>query len=106
MKEGTDKLIGTICFWNIQQHNYRAEIGYVLHPHYWGKGIMKEAILKVVEYGFETMQLHSIEARLQAENNSSAAQLEVTGFVKEGYFKEDFFFDGEFQDTLVYSRLQ
>ncbi len=98
--------IGTICFWQIQKENYRAEIGYVLHPDYWRQGIMKEAILKVLEYGFEKMQLHSVEARVNANNIASAAVLEATGFAREGYFREDFYFNGKFEDTAVYSRLQ
>ncbi len=36
------KLIGTICYWNILKEHYRAEIGYVLHPDFQGKGIMQE----------------------------------------------------------------
>src|SRR5215212_9501465 len=37
-------IIGTICLWNFKKEHYRAEIGYLLHPAHWGKGIMKEAI--------------------------------------------------------------
>lgn len=105
-KNEPGKLIGTICYWNIQKENYRAEMGYMLRPEYWRKGIMKEAIQKVVEYGFTTMKLHSIEARIHSENTASAAILESTGFIKEGYLKEEFFFQGKFHDTIIYSRLQ
>lgn len=106
LKEEPGKTIGTICYWQLQPENYRAEIGYVLHPGHWRKGIMQEAIGKVLEYGFEEMKLHSIEARLSSDNKASASVLERTGFIKEACFKEDFFFRGEFQDTIVYSRLQ
>ena len=106
LKEEPGKLVGTICFWRLQKENYRAEIGYVLHPHSWRKGIMKEAIHEVVEYGFSTMQLHTIEARINPDNQASAALLESTGFVKEAFFKEDYFFQGKFLDTEVYSLLQ
>lgn len=34
-------LIGTICYWRMQLQHYRAEVGYVLHPGYWNRGIMK-----------------------------------------------------------------
>ena len=51
--KNNNKLIGTICFWNISIEENKAEIGYVLHPHFQGKGIMQEAIHKVIEYGFE-----------------------------------------------------
>lgn len=98
-------LIGTIGLWRIIKENYRAEIGYMLLPEYWKKGFTKEAILKVLKYGFEEMNLHSIEARITPKNVGSATVLERTGFVREAYFKEDYFFDGVFQDTAIYSLL-
>lgn len=56
------KLIGTIGYWRILKEHYRAEIGYVLHPHFQGKGIMQEALSIVLNYGFKTMNIHSVEA--------------------------------------------
>jgi ribosomal-protein-alanine N-acetyltransferase len=106
LKNDLARLIGTICLWNIQKENYRAEIGYVLHPEFWRKGIMKEAIQQVIEYGFKKMGLHSIEARIHADNKASAAILEATGFLKEGLLKEEFCFRGKFSDTVIYSQLQ
>ena len=52
------------------------------------------------------MNLHSIEANINADNIASAGILEATGFIKEAHFKEDFFFDGMFRDTIIYSRLK
>lgn len=106
LKNNPEKLIGNICFWNFQKENYRTEIGYALHPAYWRQGIMKETINKIIEYGFSSLGLHSIEALLSAGNTASAAILEATGFVKEGYLKENFYFRGKFSDTIIYSRLQ
>ncbi len=100
------RLIGTICYWHFQKEHYRAEIGYALHTDFWRKGIMKEAILKVLDYGFNNLKLHSIEAHIDPANNGSAAILESTGFVKEAYFKESFYFRGQFLDTAIYSKLQ
>jgi [ribosomal protein S5]-alanine N-acetyltransferase len=98
-------VIGSICFWRLQKEHYRAEIGYALHPEYWRKGIMKEAIHKVLDYGFNKMKLHSVEAKINPENEGSAAILEATGFIREAYFKEDYCFKGSFFDTAVYSKL-
>jgi [ribosomal protein S5]-alanine N-acetyltransferase len=106
LKENPGRAIGNICFWRFQKEHYRAEIGYVLDPKFWRKGIMKETILKVLEYGFTTLGLHSVEARINPDNAASAAVLESTGFIREAYFKEDFFHRGKFEDTAVYSRLQ
>lgn len=99
-------IIGTICLWNFQKENFRGEIGYVLHPAHWRKGIMKEAINCVVDYGFTILKVHSIGALLSSNNTASSAVLESTGFVKEGHLRENYYFRGEFTDTLIYSRLK
>jgi [ribosomal protein S5]-alanine N-acetyltransferase len=99
------KMIGLICCWQIRREHYRAEIGFTLHPDHWKKGLMKEALRKVIDYGFNTMQLHSIDAHIDPRNHASAALLKSTGFVREAYFKEDYFFRGEFLDTAIYSLL-
>lgn len=99
-------IIGTICLWNFKKEHYRGEIGYILHPDHWRKGIMKEAISTVINYGFTVVGLHSIEALLSPENIASSAVLESTGFVKEGHLKESFYFHGIFGDTAIYSRLK
>ncbi len=105
LEEHPGQLIGTITFWRLQKENYRAELGYVLHPDHWRKGIMKEAISAVIRFGFQEMKLHSIEARINPANQASASLLLSSGFVKEAYFKEDFYFNGTFEDTEVYSLL-
>lgn len=99
-------IIGTICFWNFKKEHYRGEIGYILHPGHWRKGIMKEAINAVVDYGFSILGLHSIEALLNPENIGSSSVLESTGFTKEGHIKENFYFNGVFRDTAIYSKLK
>lgn len=104
--EDPDKLIGTIGLWRFVKEHFRAEIGYMLHPDLWRNGIMKEALGAIIDYSFNTVLLHSIEARINPLNKASEALLISTGFVQEGYFKEDYFFRGEFGDTAVYSRLK
>ena len=106
LKEKPGKLIGNIGYWRLIKEHYRAEVGYMLHPSFWKKGIMKEALLRVIDFAFDDMHLHSIEANINPGNAASAMLLESTGFIKEAYFKEDFFFNGAFHDTIIYSRLK
>ncbi|MDQ2721140.1 MAG: GNAT family N-acetyltransferase [Bacteroidota bacterium] len=106
LKENPGKLIGTIGHWRLKKEHYRAEVGYMLQHDYWHRGIMKEALLKVIDYGFDELNLHSIEANINPANAASAVILEATGFVKEAYFKEDFFYNGVFYDTVIYSKLK
>lgn len=99
------KLIGTIGFWRIDKENYRAEIGYLLHPVEQGKGLMQEAIAAVLKYGFQTMKLHSVEANVNPANNASIKLLEKNNFTKEAHFKENYFYNGSFLDSAIYSLL-
>ena len=104
-QKGNPKLIGVIGHYRIKPEHYRAEIGYMLLPEFSGKGIISEAVKEVVKYGFKGMQLHSIEAVIDPENNASAKVLEKNGFVKEAHLKENEFFEGRFLDSIIYSLL-
>lgn len=103
LTDNPELMIGTICFWNIRPEHYRAETGYMLHPDHWNKGLMKEALIATIEYGFREMKLHSIEAHINPDNTVSGLLLEKTGFTREAYFKENFYFRGKFSDTAIYS---
>ncbi len=100
---GENKIIGTIGYHRIEEDHSRAEIGYMLHPLHWNTGMMSEAIERVIDYGFNKMNLHSIEAIINPGNSVSRKILQKFNFIKEAYFKENFFFEGEFFDSEVYS---
>jgi ribosomal-protein-alanine N-acetyltransferase len=76
------KLIGTIVYWNIVKDKDQAEIGYEMLPQYHGKGIMQEALLKVIDFGFKTLGLKTIVAEPKSNNQPSLKLLEKCGFVK------------------------
>ena len=97
------KLIGTICLWHISKENFRAEVGFELHPDFQGRGIMQEALTKVLDYGFKDMKLHSIEGNVDPNNLSSIKLLEKNNFIREAYFKENLYCNGKFSDTAIYS---
>jgi [ribosomal protein S5]-alanine N-acetyltransferase len=103
--KGDDKMLGVIGHYRIKPEHYRAEVGYMILPEYHGKGITTEAVQCVVDYGFNTMQLHSIEGVIDPENGASEKVLQKCGFVKEAHFKENEFYDGKFIDAVVYSKL-
>ncbi len=102
---GDEQLIGTIGYWRIDRENYRAEIGYLLDPIHQGKGLMQEALDEVIRFGFHEMKLHSVEAHVNPENAASIRLLEKNKFVREACFRENYFFNGLFKDSFIYSRL-
>jgi ribosomal-protein-alanine N-acetyltransferase len=96
-------LIGTITFWNVQKEHYRAEIGYALHSRFQGQGLMQEAIIVVLDYGFNILKLHSVEANVNPKNDRSIQVLERNGFVREAYHRENYYHNGHFLDSAIYS---
>jgi ribosomal-protein-alanine N-acetyltransferase len=98
-------LIGLLGFYRIKPEHYRAEIGYMLLPNFSGKGIISEAINEVMNYGFKTMQLHSVEGVIDPNNRASAKVLEKNGFTKEAHLRENEYFEGRFWDSVIYSKL-
>ena len=99
------KVAGYIGLWRFDIENNRAEIGYVLKPECWGKGLMKEAIDVIVRFAFKQMEFHSIMANVNPENNQSIKVLEKCNFKKEAYFREDYFYNGNYLDSLIFGVL-
>lgn len=97
------QFIGTIGLWRYDKPHYRAEVGYTLLPGFQGKGILTEALNEVIRFAFDQTGLHSLEAQLSPQNIASKRVLEKCGFVQEAHFRENFFWEGKFEDTLVYS---
>lgn len=98
-------LIGNIGFWRIDKKNHRAEIGYMLEPAQWSKGLMSEALEVLLQFAFHQMKLHSIEANTAVGNRASHALLEKHGFVKEAHFRENWYYNGKFTDSFIFSKL-
>lgn len=78
-----NKVIGSIDF-NFRRSDDVFELGYILHPDYWGQGLLPEAGQAIVEIGFTHLQLYKIEIRCDATNRQSQRVAEKLGFKYEG----------------------
>ncbi|WPV02509.1 GNAT family N-acetyltransferase [Mucilaginibacter sp. cycad4] len=87
----TDKeeLIGTICYWNLEPTDKKAEIGYELHPDYHRQGFMQEAISSVLAFGFNDQNFELVTACPKQGNESSVKLLKKTGFSLAGDFTDE-----------------
>nr|WP_321232101.1 GNAT family protein [uncultured Psychroserpens sp.] len=98
----SNHLIGDFGIWRIDRQNCRGEIGYILHPDFWKKGYMTEAMNTLIRYGFNELNLHSYEANVNINNENSKALLLKFGFKLEAHFRENFYYDGQFLDSEIY----
>ena len=76
-----DKLIGTVCLWQISEKENKADIGFELMPEYQGKGFMGEAVIPVINYGFDVMGLNTIEGEVDPANSKSIKLMKRNNFV-------------------------
>lgn len=98
-----NKIIGSICFWNISKEQSKAEIGYELMYDWHGKGIMQEAIKVVIDYGFHNMKLQLIEALPNPNNLKSVNLLERNNFTRGANFMETDSSNGKILQRVLYS---
>ncbi len=89
-----------------QQDIFRqnAELGYWLARKHWGKGIMTEAVKRIVDYGFDNFEeIQRIFARPFGSNIASQHVLDKAGFLLEAKFKGTILKNGKVEDELVYA---
>ena len=101
-----NQLIGSITLFNLDFNHRRAEIGYALGREFWGQGYMNEALMALLQYAFEDLNLHRIEADVDPRNTASIKTVERLGFQREGYLRERWQVNGEIQDAYFYGLLR
>ena len=89
-------MIGTCGLTSFNCPHDTAEIGYVLNPAYQGKGLATEAVRRVLDFGFDELGLHRIEAHFMEGNDASRRLMERVGMTFEGYARESMRIKGRF----------
>src|SRR4030042_4515135 len=82
------KPIGRIWFCGLLTWCNAVNVGYSLDYDFWGKGITSEALKRVVEFGFDEINLRRIEAYHDSDNLISGKVMLKCGFIFEGTLRE------------------
>jgi len=100
------RLIGTcgLFRWNKSWRN--CVIGYEIHREFHGQGYMREALTAVLDYGFNGMNLHRIQAETHPDNTPSIGLATRLGFRFEGVHRDQAYWNGRFHDLNCYSLLE
>ena len=98
-------MIGTCGFTRFDFRHDSAEIGYVLNPDFWGRGLMPEAAAAVMNFGFEKLLLNRIEAKHLTGNEASRRVMEKAGMRFEGVLREGMLVKGKYVDVGICSIL-
>jgi ribosomal-protein-alanine N-acetyltransferase len=103
----TNSIIGRCGLHNWNREHNRAEIGYnISDEKFKRKGLMSEAVSSIIDYGFNELNLHRIEALVGSNNIPSLKIIESHHFIKEGLLRQHYFVEDKFEDSIVFSILQ
>ena len=96
-----NKMIGTVGYTEINAYNNSAELGYVINPHFWRRGIATEAVRALIEFGFNELNFNRIYARYMVGNDNSRRVMEKCGMSFEGIHRSLLFVKNEYRDIGI-----
>ena len=100
----TGELIGMVALGVVSEDT--GGLGYALHPSYWNHGYTTETVATILQFGFETLDLHRIRAHCHIDNIASTRVMEKCGMRREGTHLEHTLKNGQWMDIHVYAILQ
>lgn len=84
----------------------RGEVWYKIHVDFWKKGYATESLKAVINFAFDTLKLHRIEAGCAVNNIGSINVLEKCGMIREGRRREILPLKSGWSDNFVYAILE
>jgi ribosomal-protein-alanine N-acetyltransferase len=99
-------LIGAVGLRICDAESSTGDIGYVLHPEFWGHGYAEEATRALIHLGFRSLGLRRIIGQCDQRNKASARVMERLGMRREGAFRASRLIQDEWQDEYLYAILE
>ncbi len=101
--EGTDTAVGLFQVRQLEPGFGTAEWGFAIGSPYWGSGIFVEGAKLIVDFAFEVIGVHRLEARAAVQNGRGNGALRKLGAVQEGVLRKSFLRNGEYLDQVLWT---
>ncbi len=100
---GMEQAVGVIQVRQLEPSWSTAEWGFALGSPYWGTGLFVDAARLVLEFAFQTLRVHRLEARASVRNGRGNGALAKLGAVREGVLRRAFWRNGEYSDQILWA---
>ena len=97
-----DLIVGSVAFTKIHKRDRIGELGYWMAQSAQGKGLTTHSCNRIIEYGFQNLNLNRIEIRVPSTNHKSLAVAKRLDFHWEGKLREAIFLNDRFHDLEVF----
>ena len=99
-------IVATVGLHEWDRFHRHVSIGFDVSRDHWGKGLGHEIVSAVVQFAFDHLYAHRVEAYVMRGNQNSERLLDSVGFQKEGELAQRMYKDGHQYDVMVYAQLE
>ena len=103
--DSTDTAIGIFQLRELEPGFGTAEWGFAIGSAYWGTGVFQDGADLMIDFAFETVGVHRLEARAAVKNGRGNGALKKVGAVQEGLLRKSFLKNGEYLDQALWTIL-
>ena len=103
--DSTDTAIGIFQLRELDPGFGTAEWGFAIGSAYWGTGVFQDGADLMINFAFETVGVHRLEARAAVKNGRGNGALKKVGAVQEGLLRRSFLRNGEYLDQALWTIL-
>ncbi len=103
--DGTDDAAGLFQIRSLEPGFGTAEWGFALGSPYWGTGLFENGANLALQFAFEVLHVHRMEARAAVRNGRGNGALRKLGAVQEGVLRRSFLRNGEYLDQVLWTIL-
>ena len=103
--DGYDTAVGLFQVRQLEPSFETAEWGFALASEFWGSGLFVAGSQLVINFAFETLGVHRLEARAAVQNGRGNGALRKLGAVQEGVLRKSFFRGGKYLDQALWTIL-
>jgi len=102
---GMDSAVGIFQVRQLEPDFATAEWGFALGSAFWGTGVFMDGARLVVDFAFDTIGTHRLEARAAIANGRGNGALRKLGAMQEGILRKSFLRNGEYLDQALWTIL-
>jgi ribosomal-protein-alanine N-acetyltransferase len=102
---GFDTAVGIFQVRSLEPGFETAEWGFAIGSAFWGTGLFQEGAALVLDFAFDTVGVHRLEARAAVKNGRGNGALQKLGAVQECRLRNSFLKDGQYIDQVLYAML-
>jgi RimJ/RimL family protein N-acetyltransferase len=102
---GMDTAIGLFQVRQLEPGWGTAEWGFAIGSAFWGTGVFSDGARLVLDFAFDAIGVHRLEARAAVQNGRGNAALRKLGAVQEGVLRRSFLRNGQYHDQALWAIL-